>query len=456
MGNLTLGCRDANLNHLKGGVKPDTVAALRTAPLHILLCSRTVSSNEQKRKLLTLKPKDSLALGVWVGTTQTSVQRKGRIKGRIPRVTDRLGKTLGKVVTRNPRGSLPVIHRDQPRASSPINYCIEMLQAGLLDGSQTSTRQTLDTYQGLNVNFHVVQAAHSAPRHSRKRDLSPGSAGCYYRTDKLKYVKSVSCVTQLSCVKPVTNVRNAALNLPVGARLLANLAGSGCRSESCSNSEGGLYPPLSKAGKSNKVCHSHKQLCQSLQEPLPAEGITSAYRQKCSGTSTKPNISGVFQPTIFGPKAQQQLETYIRYEQTESFPQGGEIQNGDTGNHQDIPPTRGVGHLNRFQRRLLPYTDTGTVQKIFEISCPGSDIPVQSSAFQSVNSTLGVHCSSKGGETDGHTRGYKNPPVPRRLVGESHIPPGLSPAYSGSSENMPRTRLAGELRKIRTGAKAGL
>ena len=29
------------------------------------------------------------------------------------------------------------------------------------------------------------------------------------------------------------------------------------------------------------------------------------------------------------------------------------------------------------------------------ISCPGSDIPIQSSAFQSVHSTLGVHCNSK-------------------------------------------------------------
>ena len=150
-----------------------------------------------------------------------SVQRKGRIKGRIPRVTDPLGRTLGKVATRNPRGSLPAIHRDQPRAISPINdnYCIDKLQRGLLAGSQTSTRQTLDTYQGLNVNFHVVQAAHSAPGHSQKRELSPGSAGCYYRNHKLKYVKSVFCVTQLSCVKSVTNVRNAVLNLPVGARL---------------------------------------------------------------------------------------------------------------------------------------------------------------------------------------------------------------------------------------------
>ena len=218
------------------------------------------------------------------------------------------------------------------------------------------------------------------------------------------------------------------------SKLLANLAGSGCRSESCSNSVRGLYPPFSGPAKTRKVSHSHKLLCHSPQEQLPPRGIASAYRQKCSGVSTRPNISGGFQPTIFGSKAQQQVETYIRSDQTESFPQGGKIQNGDTGNDQDIPPTRGTGHLHRFQRRLLPYTNTGTVQEVSQISCPGSDLPVQSSAFRSVHSTLGVHCSSKRGETDGHTQGYKDPPVPRRLVGEGQIPPGLSPAYSGSSK----------------------
>ena len=89
------------------------------------------------------------------------------------------------------------------------------------------------------------------------------------------------------------------------------------------------------------------------------------------------------------------METYTRSEQIKSVPQGGEIQNGDTRNHQDITPTKGVGHLNRFQGRPLPYTNTGTVQEISEISCPGSDIPIQSSAFWSVHSALEVHCGSK-------------------------------------------------------------
>ena len=100
--------------------------------------------------------------------------------------------------------------------------------------------------------------------------------------------------------------------------------------------------------------------------------------------------------------------------------------------------------IQEQSRKYLRFTDTG------------SDVAIQGTAFQSIHSTLGVHCSSKGGETDGYTQGYKNPPVPRRLVGESQIPPGLSPAHSRSSENMPRTRLAGEFRKLRTGTKADL
>ena len=80
--------------------------------------------------------------------------------------------------------------------------------------------------------------------------------------------------------------------------------------------------------------------------------------------------------------------------------------------------------------------------RTYQMSCPVSDIPVQSTVFRSVHCTHGAHCSSKGVETDGHTQGYNNPPVLRRLVGESHIPPGLSPAYTRSSENMPKFRLS--------------
>ena len=268
-------------------------------------------------------------------------------------------------------------------------------------------------------------------------------------------MKGASCVTHLSCVKPVTNVKNAASNPPIGARLQnfwqtwLNL-GAGPKILQI------LHSPLPDPAKLDKISHCHKPLCKPSQEQLPVRGFTSAYLKKCNRAGTKSKISGIFQQTLSGAQTQQQMEAHLRPEQIKSLPQGGEIEDGNTRNHQNIPPTRGVGHFNRFQGRLLPYTNTGTIQEISEISCPRSDILVQGPALWSVHSTLGVHCGSKGSEINGHAQGYKDPPVSRRLVGKSKVPPSLSPAYQGPGENMSRPRLASKFREIRAGTKASL
>ena len=239
--------------------------------------------------------------------------------------------------------------------------------------------------------------------------------------------------------------------------LLANLAGSRSRSESYPDSERGLHPPLPDPAKTYKVSHGHKLLCQSSQGQLPVGGITSTYRQKRSGTGAKPKFPRVFQPTLPGTKTQQQtMKTHIGPKQTKCLSQGGEIQNGNTRNHQSFSPPGGMGHLHRFQGRLLPHTNTRTLQEVSQVSFPKPNIPVQGSALWSLNGTFGIHCDSQRGETNGHTQGYKDPPVPRRLVGESQIPPGLSPTYSGPSTNVPGSRLDGELGKVSTAAKTNL
>ena len=130
---------------------------------------------------------------------------------------------LGKILATEDRGREvearpPTTPRDQPRASSPLNdnYFVNSLQEGLLAGSQTlPQKETLNF-----AKFHVVKSIPSAPGHSQKRELSPGAAACQTsRNYKLKYVNSVSCVTQLCPVQPVVNAPNVAQNLPVGARL---------------------------------------------------------------------------------------------------------------------------------------------------------------------------------------------------------------------------------------------
>ena len=114
-----------------------------------------------------------------------------------------------------------------------------------------------------------------------------------------------------------------------------------------------------------------------------------------------------------------------------------------------------MGDLGGLQGCLFSNTHTGTVQEISPISHRGQVISVQGTAIRTAHSSHGVHCNSKGSKTDGHTQGYKDPPVPR-LVGESQIPPSLSPAYTDTSKNVPGAGLAGEFRKIRAGTQTSL
>ena len=97
-----------------------------------------------------------------------------------------------------------------------------------------------------------------------------------------------------------------------------------------------------------------------------------------------------------------------------------------------------------------------TVSSGSTFSHPGSVLPIQSTTLCPVHSTHGGHSGSQRGQTDGFTEGYKNPLVSRRLVGESHIPPNLSPAYTDLGSSLSRTRLAGEQGEVRTGSKTGV
>ena len=94
------------------------------------------------------------------------------------------------------------------------------------------------------------------------------------------------------------------------------------------------------------------------------EGTSTCWRHCSSRAGDPPKITGVFQQTNFSAQTKQQVETHSRSEQFKSISQGSKIQNGDTGNYQDLSPIKGVGDLNRLQGRLLLYTITGTIQEI--------------------------------------------------------------------------------------------
>ena len=265
-----------------------------------------------------------------------------------------------------------------------------------------------------NVKLDVVHSVHTAPGHSQERNKSRGSRLLLQE----KYIKVCekrflchSIVLCKSCHK-CTKCCHKSTCRGQATKLLENMVRSGCRTESGSNPERGLHPPLSDPAELITIFHSRNLLWQSSQKPQSVGGITSAYGQKCHRTSSQTGLTRVLQPTLFSPQTQQ-VETHLRPEQSESFPQDRKIQDGDTGNYQDLSPKGRMGNLHRLQGHLLPHPHTGKVQEVPEISFPGSDLPVQSTAVRSVDSPHGVHYYSKGGKADGHSERYKDPPIPR-------------------------------------------
>ena len=150
------------------------------------------------------------------------------------------------------------------------------------------------------------------------------------------------------------------------------------------------------------------------------------------------------------------METYPGSEHPEHIFKHRVVQNGDPRDNQNLSTGRGVGPLHRLQGRILPYPHSQSCKEVHAFSHPGSVLPVQGPTLWPVHSSYGVHSGSQGSQADGTTEGYKDPPVPRRLVGESLFPRHLSPAYTEFSGSLPGAGLDSKQGKVRTGSKTGL
>ena len=292
----------------------------------------------------------------------------------------------------------------------------------------------------------------SAPGLPQRKGISPGVSDCHQEKSQLKSVKSVSCVTQLFCVNPASNVINVVPNLPVGARLQKfweSWLNLGAGPKVVQILKEGYTLPFRIRPKLTRFptvisCYVNPQRNSYLLEALHQLIDKDAVEQVKNKTSLS-----FFNRLFLVPKPNNKWRPILDLSHLNPFLKTEKFK-------METPETRGVGNHYRFQRCLLPHSNTGTIQEVSEVSCPGTDIPVQSFTFRPVNSTLRVHCSSKGGEADGHLRGYKDPPIPRRLVGTGQIPPSLSPAYPESSKDVPRVRLASKFGQIGAGTQADL
>ena len=106
-----------------------------------------------------------------------------------------------------------------------------------------------------------------------------------------------------------------------------------------------------------------------------------------------------------------------------------------------------MGDLAGFQRRILSHPYSPPVEEVHEILSQQTSVPVHCPSLRVGHSSSRVHQDSQGGETYGSEQGYKNPPVPRRLVTESPFEGNWSPSYPSSVVSLPRTGLAGQHKK---------
>ena len=150
------------------------------------------------------------------------------------------------------------------------------------------------------------------------------------------------------------------------------------------------------------------------------------------------------------------MEAYFRSESVEQVPQNRYIQDGNSRNHPDLSPERGVGNLAGFQRCILSYPHSPPIKEIHEVLPEQTSIPVHCTSLRVGHSSSRVHQGGQGGETYGSEQGYKNPPVPRRLVTESPFTGNWSTSHPSSVISLPRTGLAGQHKKVRVDSSTGL
>ena len=75
------------------------------------------------------------------------------------------------------------------------------------------------------------------------------------------------------------------------------------------------------------------------------------------------------------------METCPGPEHLEHLFEHRDVQDGNPRDNKNLPPSRGVGHIHRFQRSILPHTNSQSVQEVHALLPPGSVLPVQALPF---------------------------------------------------------------------------
>ena len=234
-------------------------------------------------------------------------------------------------------------------------------------------------------------------------------------------------------------------------KILAEVVPPGCKSEGSVHFEGWLHSPVQNQTSSDKGSFDSQWLCKPPQEPLP-EGSFGGLTAKGGGRDGEgSNISSLLQPTVHSSKTKPKMATNLGPQCSKQIFERKNIQNGNPRNNSDFLATGGMGDIAGFQRRLFPHSSPCEVLEISQVPFPKSVLSVPGSSLWPLHSSDGVHLCGQRGQVNGSIPGYKDPPVPRRLVDSSPYQRILPPGHSIPPRPLPGVGLDSQpSTKVRT------
>ena len=248
-------------------------------------------------------------------------------------------------------------------------------------------------------------------------------SGCYQES-KLKYVKDVFCVDQLSFVKSVTNVQHVASNLHVGTRL-QNFWKTWLDLNACPKvvqilEEGYTLPfwtwPHLTRSPTVISCyvspHRNLYLLEALHQLMDKNAVELVQNQKSLE---------FFNRLFLVPKPNSKWRPVLGLSNLNQFLNVQKFQETPETIRTSLRQGEWITSINfRVAYFHIPIQELSRKCTIVNIE---GRLYQFSTAIQTLHNSHGVYVCSKRGETDGPAPGYKDPPIHRRLVGESQIPP---------------------------------
>ena len=171
--------------------------------------------------------------------------------------------------------------------------------------------------------------------------------------------------------------------------------------------------------------------------------------KECNRKGGKCKISRVLQSSVSSPQASPKVEASNRPKQAEHLPTCRKVQNGNTGVHQGLSDSRGMGVVNRLIRHLPSHSHPPKLKEVPKVLSQVPGVTVHPPSLQASHSPTGLYNDCKRSEADGPDKGNQTSPVPGRLADQVPVS-GRSTSEHDSGRHDPVLRVDNKSGEIRT------